>query len=137
MRRKLDRAFHPPAAVASVRVRAPNGVDSAELDGKLDTGADVCAVPERLVDELALPPLRTVRASGYGGVSELVTAYRIDVEIDGLRIPRVEALVTRRHYAIIGRNVLCRLILRVDGPRETFELKGPRRASRGAASHEP
>lgn len=125
MKKKLDRHFHPPAAVIPLTVRAPGGVDSARLEGKVDTGADVSAVPERLVSELGLPPVRTVRAAGFTGSLEEVIAYRMDVEIDGLTFPRMEALATRREYVIVGRNVLCALMLRIDGPRETLEIRKP------------
>jgi hypothetical protein len=50
----------------------------------------------------------------------------MDVSIGGMDFPRVEALATRRPYAILGRNVLRRLVLRVDGPREQLELGLPR-----------
>jgi hypothetical protein len=39
-----------------VRVRAPGGLDAAELAGKVDTGADLCAVPEHHI--AGLPRLR-------------------------------------------------------------------------------
>lgn len=130
MRGKLDPAFHPPAAVAPVRLRAPNGVDSASLSGKLDSGADVCAVPEHLVLELGLPPVRRVRAAGFGGVLEEMTAYRIDVEVAGKVARRVEALTTRRPYAIIGRNVLSGFVFMLDGPGGSWELRAPRKRAR-------
>lgn len=128
MKRKLSREFHPPAAILPVRMCAPESADSARVDGKIDTGADVCGVPERLVSELGLPPVRTVRAAGFGGVLQEVTAYRVDLEMDGLAFRRVEALATRRPYAIIGRNVLRSLVLHIDGPRELMELREPARS---------
>lgn len=127
MKGKLDPAFHPPAAVAPVRLRAPNGVDSATLSGKLDSGADVCAVPEHLVEELGLPPVRRVRAAGFAGVLEEMTAYRIDVEVAGKVVRRVEALTTRRPYAIIGRNVLSAFVFTLDGPGGAWELRAARK----------
>jgi predicted aspartyl protease len=110
-----------------VRVRAPGGVDALELDGKLDTGADLCAVPERYVAELDLPPVRTVRAAGFLGGLQEVVVYRVDVAIGTTLFPRVEALATRRPYAIIGRNVLRHLVVRLDGPRETVGIRRPKR----------
>ena len=126
MKRALSRAYNPPAPMVPVRVRAPYGPDSVSLEGKLDTGADLCAVPDHLVLDLDLPPLRTVRAAGFlTGVQEVIV-YGIDLAIDEMDFPRVEAIVTRRPYVIVGRNVLRRLVLRLDGPKERLELGLPR-----------
>jgi predicted aspartyl protease len=125
VRRALDRGFDPPAPVVPVLVAAPGEIDRALVQGKLDTGADLCAVPDRLVGELDLAPVRLVRAAGFGGALSEAPVYRVDLEVDGMRFPRVEALTTRRPYVIVGRNVLRHLILRVDGPRERLELRRP------------
>ena len=126
MKRALSREFDPPAPMVPVRVRAPGRSDSAALEGKLDTGADLCAVPDRHVADLDLPPVRTVRAAGFLGAPQETVVYRADFIIDGIEFTHIEALATRRPYAIIGRNVLRRLVMRVDGPRERLEIGLPR-----------
>lgn len=133
MIRTLSRAFDPPAPMVPVSLRAPSGLDVVEIEAKLDTGADLCAVPDAHVEALGLPPVRAVRAAGFLGGMQEVVVYRVDLTLDGVDYPHVEALATRRPYAIIGRNVLRRLILRIDGPRERLEVGLPkerRRASR-------
>jgi predicted aspartyl protease len=127
MKRKLSRAFHPPAPLVPVALRAPGGVDALRLDGKIDTGADVCAVPEHVVAELDLPPVRTVRAAGFAGALQEAIVYRVDVELDGVTYRRLEALSTRRPSAIVGRNLLQSVVLRVHGPREELAIDRPRR----------
>ncbi|TMA33385.1 MAG: hypothetical protein E6J79_17995, partial [Deltaproteobacteria bacterium] len=67
-----------------MRLGAPGGPQRAALDGKIDTGADLCGIPERLVVELDLPPIRSVRAIGFTGSARDVVLYRVDVEVDGL-----------------------------------------------------
>ena len=126
MKHRLSRAFDPPAPMVPVSVRAPGGLDVATLEGKLDTGADISAVPERFIAELDLPPVRTVRAAGFLGELQEVIAYRIDIEIGTIAFQRIEALSTRRPYVILGRNVLRRLVVRLDGPGETLEIRLPR-----------
>ena len=126
MRRRFSHAFEPPAPVVPVRLGAPGGHERAALDGKIDTGADLCGVPERLVIELDLPPIRNVRAVGFAGSARDVVLYRVDVEIDGLVFPRVEALAVDRTYALLGRNLLRVLVVRLDGPREWLDLRRPR-----------
>ncbi|MFO0589850.1 MAG: hypothetical protein U0441_20080 [Polyangiaceae bacterium] len=132
MKRALSRAFDPPAPMVPVRVRAPNGAPSVDLEAKLDTGADLCAVPEHHVATLALPPVRVVRAAGFLGAHQEVVVYRVDFTIDGIDFLHVEALATRRSYAIVGRNILRRLVMRIDGPKERLEL-GPPKATRQRA----
>ena len=127
MRCSYSRAFDPPAPLVPVRLRAPGRPGVAHADGKVDTGSDLCAVPERLVAGLDLPPVRSVRAVGFAGTVQEATVYRVDLEIDGLVFPRIEALPTARPYVLVGRNVLRRLVVRLDGPREKLDIGRPRR----------
>ena len=96
------------------------------LDGKIDTGADLCGIPERLIIGLDLPPIRNVRTVGFPGSARDVVVYRVDVEIDGMVFPRVEALAVDRPYALLGRNLLRVLVVRLDGPREWLDLRRSR-----------
>jgi hypothetical protein len=73
------------------------------IEGKIDTGADVCALPESIIADLDLAPVRTVRAAGFGGVLQEALLFHADLEVAGRRSKHVEALSTRRPYAIIGR----------------------------------
>ena len=130
MRRAYSRAFEPPAPVVAVRLRPPGGHHGAALDGKIDTGADLCGVPEQLVIDLDLPPVRSVRAAGFAGTPREAVAYRVDMEVDGVGFPRVEALAISRPYVLVGRNVLRALVLRLDGPRERLDLHRPLRRRR-------
>jgi predicted aspartyl protease len=134
MKRALSRAFEPPAPMVPVRVRAPGGIDVATVDGKLDTGADICALPETALAQLDVSPVRVGRAAGFAGALIETHVYRVDVELDEFVVERVEALATRRPYAIIGRNVLRHFVLRIDGPKGMLELTRGGRLSRGASN---
>ena len=125
MRRQFSHAFTPPAPVVSVCLRTPGGPQRATLDGKIDTAADLCGVPAQVAIDLDLPPVRTVRASGFAGAAQEVVVYRVDVEIEGLLFPRVEAIAVNRPYVLVGRNVLRTLVVRLDGPRERLDLRRP------------
>ena len=125
MKRPLDRAFQPPAPMVPVRVRAPEGVDWASLDAKVDTGADLCAVPDPELEALDVAPVRVVRAATFSGGFHEAPVYRVDLEIAGEFLARVEALATRRPYVIAGRNVLRHFVVKVDGPREEVSLRRP------------
>jgi len=120
--------------MASVVLRTPRGTDCATLVGKIDTGADLCAVPSGIIESLGLPPLRLVRAAGFGGELRQVEVVLAELQLGDVWYSPIEAIATLRPYVIVGRNVLRHLVLRVDGPGETFELKTkmpPKRRARG------
>jgi hypothetical protein len=95
------------------------------MPGKLDSGADVCGVPDTLIERLDIPPVRVSRAAGFAGDLREVIVYRIDIELAGTSIQRVEAIATRQPYVIVGRNVLKHFVLRLDGPKDELELRAP------------
>lgn len=130
MKRVYSRDFVPPAPMLALVVSAPSGREGVSLEGKVDSGADTCALPESVIDALDLPPVREVRAAGFFGVLEPSLLYRCALVIAGQRYEHIEALATRRHYAIVGRNVLSRLVVKLDGPRETLTLTFPRSPAR-------
>jgi hypothetical protein len=51
--------------------------------------------------------------------------YHCAIELAGCRVEHLETLATRRRYAIIGRNFLRHVVLRLDGPRRTLTLTIP------------
>jgi hypothetical protein len=91
------------------------------------TPAQTCALCRRRSSPTSTcPPVRVVRAAGFQGRLAEVTLYHCEVELDGHRIPHVEALETHRTYALVGRNVLSRFVVRLDGPKGTLTLTKPR-----------
>jgi predicted aspartyl protease len=126
MKRRYSRAFTPPAPMVELRVRAPGGAERRKLEAKIDSGADLCIVPDDVVAELDLPPVRTVRAAGFDGAHREALLYHCSIELAGHHFPHVEALATRRRYTIVGRNVLQALVVRLDGPGSTLSIERPR-----------
>lgn len=113
-----------------VVVRSPGGTETRHIEGKVDTGADICALPDSVITDLDLPPVRAVRAAGFGGVLQETLLFHVDLEIVGRRSKHVEALSTRRPYAIIGRNILQQFAIRLDGPKSTLTVTLPARPKR-------
>jgi len=103
------------------------GTDFIDLEGKLDSGADLCALPVDTIEALDLPPLRTVRAAGFAGTLQGAVGYRCALQVAGQRVDPVELLATRRSYAIIGRNVLRHFVVKLDGPESTLSIAVPKR----------
>jgi predicted aspartyl protease len=125
MRRAYSRAFDPPAPVVPVLVKAVGPGRERRLDAKLDTGADICALPDVLIAELALPASGSVRAAGYGGEFSEVLVYRAEIRIGEVVHRDVKAVSTRRPYAIVGRNLLKEYLLSLNGPASRLDLRRP------------
>jgi len=123
VKRPYDRRFAPAAPVLRVRAFRPSALASVDFDAKVDTGADLCAIPAQVVEALDLSAERSVRATGFGGPPQEVPVYRIDVELAGFRLSRLEAVATARSWALLGRNALRHIDVRLDGPREQLTVR--------------
>jgi len=126
VKRPYDRSFHPPAPAFEATVHAPDG-RSRTIRAKLDTAADVSGLPRDLVDELALPPARRVTTSTFRGEPVQARLHRGDLVVAGRRFAQVEWLPIGRPYALLGRDVLNDLVLRLDGPSLVTEVLRSRR----------
>lgn len=131
MKRAYSRDFSPPAPMLPLVVRSPGGTEMRHIEGKIDTGADICTLPDSVIADLDLPPVRIVRAAGFGGVLQDMLLFHVDLEVAGRRSKHVEALSTRRPYAIIGRNILQQFVIRLDGPRSMLTVSVPTRSKHG------
>jgi predicted aspartyl protease len=83
----------------------------------VDTGADGTLVPQSLVDEIGAPFVDDVRVRSHWGEWRNMQLFTVDIGIGGLRLPAVEVAGDDRGQEIVlGRNILNRLRLLLDGP---------------------
>lgn len=115
--------FHPPAPVAAVVVAHFLTSHSVELTGKIDTGADLTVLPETLVQQLGLSPKGMVWTRGFDGTASRRAAYYVRLRVEGFNVPVVRCVTSARQDVLLGRNVLNRFVLTLDGPRLTFTLR--------------
>jgi predicted aspartyl protease len=119
-----DLSVHPPAPVAEVSIAHPvNDVVGGPLRGKLDTGADVTVIPERFVAQLGLRPRASVWVRSYDGAYSQCAVYYVRFFIEGHELPAVRCLATDRNDVLVGRNVLNRFVLTLDGKRLSFRIR--------------
>ncbi len=100
--------------MAVLRIAGVTGGPGVLTTGLIDTGADCTVIPAALARDLKLPAVGRVRLRGVAG--ETVAA-----EVSArLTIGKVECLarvVASGEDVIIGRDLLNRGVLQLDGPR--------------------
>jgi predicted aspartyl protease len=120
----FDPSFTPPAPVAAVVVIHPvSSVNSGVMRGKLDTGADLTVIPEALVTQLALSARSHVWARGYDGTLSQRPVYYVRFTLEGHELPAIRCIAADRRNVLVGRNVLNRFVINLDGPNRRFDLR--------------
>jgi len=119
-----DQNVEPPAPFLDVLVRHPRSSErSRRVPTKLDTGADLSAIPQAIADELELLAARTILAETYDGTRATVKTYFITLEAVQARFRRLEVILIPEEYALLGRDVLNHFYAYLNGPDLTFDLR--------------
>jgi predicted aspartyl protease len=109
--------------VLSVRVGAPGREPLLALVVLVDSGADLSVVPLAVVQALDLPQVAKTRIRGVTGVEESTPVHAAVLEVAGTSV--LAEVVAWGDEAIVGRDVLGRFVLELDGPREMLTLTVP------------
>ncbi|MBI3822994.1 MAG: aspartyl protease family protein [Planctomycetes bacterium] len=121
-----DSSFKPPAPVADVTVAHPlSGLRRGTLRGKLDCGADITVLPERVVTQLGLTPRGHIWTRGFDGTYSRRPVFYVRFLLEGFDLPSVRCVAADRTTVLVGRNVLNRFVLILDGKNLTFDLQDP------------
>jgi predicted aspartyl protease len=113
MRVPYDRGHDPPAPVLPARLRLGGPDDWLQLAGFIDTGADVSLIPSDIAEE-HLPVSGSIRIRGITGDTLETLLYRAELRIADERY--VTVLPGFGSELIVGRDILNRLVVSLDGP---------------------
>lgn len=117
-------SYFPPAPILDiVLVSQPQGNRTDAVAGFLDTGADASIVPLHLLEQIGARYVTEQRVRSYFGEARTVHTYLVDVVIDGITLPALEVVGDTVDETLIGRDVLNRLRIRLDGPRQRIEVQ--------------
>lgn len=115
--------FDPPAPMARVTVRSPlRGISVLDVPLLIDSGADVSLLPLHPLTSLIDPrdEKGQYELEGFDGARSLATAVHLEVQFMG-KIFRGSFLLIDQEYGILGRNILNRCSLLLDGPNLTWD----------------
>ncbi|HEY3236547.1 MAG TPA: retropepsin-like aspartic protease [Polyangiaceae bacterium] len=112
--------YDPPAPILPVCFGDPAGSDGGVAASALvDSGADISVIPVAVAEALRLPRVDLTSVTGVGGtVRAPIVAARLDIARRSL-VVRAVALADE---AILGRDVINRFTLTLDGPGRALEM---------------
>lgn len=115
-----DESQDPPAPMLPVLFAAPGSEDSVLVPSLVDTGADCTLVPAAVARQLRLPLVDRVLVEGVGGATRRAPVYAAEVRFAGRRC--VARIIGFDEEAILGRDLLNRMALLLDGPRLALSI---------------
>jgi hypothetical protein len=125
VRYAYNRQVTPPAPFVHVSVRAPReGSAEVVVPAQLDPAADLSVIPGRLVEQLQLVPLDSVATLGFGGHLMTLPTFLVELQVRGLAPVTLKVLASHDEpYALLGRDILNRFTIVLDGPNLVLEMR--------------
>ena len=93
------------------------------MRGKLDTGADLSVIPESLISQLSLNARACIWTRSFDGSFSQRPVYYVRFRLEGHELPVIRCVAADRRNVLVGRNVLNRFIITLDGRNLRFELQ--------------
>jgi predicted aspartyl protease len=120
---RYNQTAEPPAPFLDLVLRHPEkSTQSVPITAKVDTGADISAIPESVIAQLELPMTGKLIVQGYDGRLLDVSTYAAHIEIDSARFKVYEVVATHEPYALLGRDILNYFYVRLNGPELTLDV---------------
>lgn len=110
--------YYPPMPALTIKLGYPEeSFTLGPLTAIVDTGADGTLIPQSLLNQIGTPLIDMVRVGSQWGEWRRLDLFTIDIGIGDLRLPAGEVVGDDQGNGIIlGRNVLNRLRLLLNGP---------------------
>lgn len=124
MKHQYNYDYFPPAPFVDVIFITPaEPLYTEPLPAFIDSGADGTIVPLRYLEEIHAPPTVEMLIRSQWGEKHSVMLYLVDVRVDNLTLPGIEVIGDEiSQEVVLGRDVLNRLRLLLDGPRGNVEI---------------
>lgn len=124
MKVPYGKLYIPAAPVLEVTfVSAAENKRVGPLTGIVESGADGTLVPMRFLREIQAPPTSEMFLRSQWGERRPTWLYLVDVQIGSLVYPGIEVVGDEvTDEIVLGRDILSRLRIVLDGPQGTLEF---------------
>ena len=125
MKYKYNKQKSIPAPIIPIRLALSDSTYGTRyLNAIVDTGADFVIIPERLLERLGSESENYVRLRGQWSEARTMALHTLDIEIANSRYPDIDVVADDKDNEIIlGRNLLNKLVLTLNGPKQELEIK--------------
>lgn len=121
---RYNEDVEPPAPFLPVTIHHPETPSrTIQITAKLDTGADISALPISIIHALELPVTSKLLVEGYDGVASTVSTYGAILQIEQARFRSQEFIAIAEPHALLGREILNHYYLLLNGPELNFDLR--------------
>ena len=126
MKASYDTSLLPPAPFLPVQLTSlVDHSESVTVQAKLDTGADLTAIPTTVIERLRLMPAGEIEVEDYDSRRATSRAYDVNLQVDQLNVNGLLVIGFAEDHVLLGRDVLNRLRILLDGPALTTEILTP------------
>jgi hypothetical protein len=124
-RYRYNSQIFPPAPFVHVTISSPAGSAATvgDIPAQLDTAADLTSIPSAIIDQLQLVPLDEMLVAGFAGHLTKLPTYLVQLSVRDIEPVPVKVLASGDEpYVLLGRDVLNRHRVLLDGPRLVLEI---------------
>jgi hypothetical protein len=116
--------YFPAAPHCEIRIGIPDeSLSVGPLLAFIDSGADGTLIPAHYLYPLQPEMYEEKYLQSQWGERRLVATYRLDIGIGDIRLPAIEVVADEQsNEIIVGRNVLNKLRVILDGPKQIVEI---------------
>jgi hypothetical protein len=127
IRYRYANQVHPPAPFVNIALRCPaTGTSVAAAVAQLDFGADRTVLTGPLVSALGLVEDGRAQFQGFAGEIIELPLFLVEIQIHDFPSHLVRIVLGEHEpYMLLGRDVLNRYRIVLDGPNQALEIEGP------------
>ena len=118
-----DTTYNPALPVCDVALTAKPTGQQVKLTAIIDTGADATIIPVRYLQQIGARRAIEAGLRSQWGERRTVFLYLVDLQISEITLPGIYVVGDELGAeAVLGRNVLNRLQILLDGPAQWMQL---------------